>query len=250
MRVAARCYNSAQRRTAGKPTARMNMATQTIGRRRFSVDEYYAMAEAGILGPDERVELLDGVVYTKHPSAIRRFTVDEYYAMAEAGILAPDERVELLAGEIITMAPIGSRHAFCVTQLTESLFEALGRRVTIRVQNPIRLTSGNEPEPDIAVLRRSSDGYASAHPRPEDVLLLIEVADSTIGFDRRHKVPMYAMYGIPEVWLFDVNARGVEVYDEPLAGGYTRMRAFGVGDILTPLAFPEINIRVSEVMPQ
>ena len=225
------------------------MATQTIGRRRFSVDEYYAMAEAGILGPDERVELLDGVIYTKHPSAIRRFTVDEYYAMAGAGILGPDERVELLAGEIITMAAVGSRHASCVNRISKVLNSQVGERAIVSGQNPIQLDDGNEPEPDIALVRWQDDYYESAHPRPEDVILLIEVADSTVGFDRRHKVPMYAMYGIPEVWLIDVNARGVEVYDEPLAGGYTQMRTFGVGDILTPLAFPEIKLRVSEVMP-
>ena len=139
----------------------------------------------------------------------RRFTAAEFDAMAKTGILSPDERVELLAGEIITMAPIGSRHAFCVAQFTESLFETLGRRITLRVQNPIRLTPGNEPEPDIAVLRRRADGYVSEHPGPADVLLLIEVADSGLGFDRHRNLPIYAASGIPEVWLSDLNVHRV-----------------------------------------
>ena len=144
----------------------------------------------------------------------RRFTVDEYYKLAEVGILAPDERVELLAGEIILMAPIGIKHAYGVTQFSEEFSVRLGRRVTVRVQNPIRLSEGEEPEPDVAILHRTDDGYASRHPEPEDIILLIEIADSSVGFDRRHKLPMYALHGIrksgwatstPGGWKFTTN---------------------------------------------
>lgn len=224
--------------------------TELPERRRFSVDEYYAMGEVGVLTEGDGIELLDGELFCKHDGRRRRFTVDEYYKLAEAGILAPDERVELLAGEIITMGPIGSKHAGSVTRFAEELSLRLGRRVTVRVQNPVRLSTGEEPEPDIAVLHRKDDGYASGHPGPEDVILLIEVADSSVGFDRDHKLPMYALHGIPEVWLGDINARTVEVYDQPMAAGYARVRVFDAGETLSPGAVPDLEIPVSDVMPE
>lgn len=224
--------------------------TQLPERRRFNVDEYYAMGKAGILKEHDGIELLDGELFCKYDGRRRRFTVDEYYKLAEVGILATDERVELLAGEIIKMAPIGSKHAGGVTQFAEEFSVRLGRRVTVRVQNPVRLSGGEEPEPDIAVLYRKDDGYASGHPGPEDVILLIEVADSSVGFERRHKLPMYALHGIPEVWLGDINARRVEVHDEPMAAGYARVRVFDAGETLSPGAFPDLEIPVSDVMPE
>ena len=230
------------------------MATATITRlperRKFNVDEYFAMGEAGILTKGDGIELLDGELFCKYDGRRRRFTVEEYYAMAEAGILRPDERVELLAGEIIRMAPIGSKHAFSVTQFAEEIFARLGRRITVRVQNPVRLAAGNEPEPDIAIVYRKDDGYASDHPAPEDIALLIEVADSTVGFNRRHKLPLYAMHGIPEVWLGDINARTIEVHDQPMAGGYARMRVYGPDEMVSPAAFPEVLISVADVIPE
>lgn len=229
------------------------MATQTdaAGRRRFNADEYYAIAEAGILGPDERVELRDGQIFRKYTGARRKFTAAEYYAMAEVGILAPDERVELLAGEIITMAAVGSRHVFCVRWLNKALMFALGDSAVLDVQSPVTLDTGNEPQPDLMVLRWRNDRYiTAAKPGPDDVLLVIEVSDTSAGFDRRHQAPLYAAHGIPEMWLFDVNSRQVEVYDEPIAGGYTQLRIVGRDGILTPAALPHVAISVSEVMPE
>jgi len=224
--------------------------TELPERRRFNVDEYYAMGEAGILTEGDGIELLDGQLFCKYDGRRRRFTVEEYYKLAEVGILAPDERVELLAGEIIKMAPIGNKHAYGVTQFAEEFSVQLGRRVTIRVQNPIRLATDEEPEPDIAVVYRRDDGYLSGHPRPEDVIILIEIADSTVGFDRRHKLPMYALHGVPQVWLGDINARMVEVHDEPIAAGYARVRIFDADDVLGLPGFPDLEIRVSDVMPE
>ena len=230
------------------------MATATITnlpeRRKFNVDEYFAMGEAGILTKGDGIELLEGELFCKYDGRRRRFTVDEYYKMAETGILGPDERVELLAGEIIEMAPIGSKHAYSVTRFAEEFFTQLGKRITVRVQNPVRLAAGNEPEPDIAIVYRKDDGYASEHPGPEDIALLIEVADSTVGFDRRHKMPLYAIHGIPEVWLGDINARSIEVHDEPMAGGYARIRVYGPDETLSPAAFPDVLISVADVMPE
>ena len=180
----------------------------------------------------------------------RRFTVAEYYALAEAGILTPDERTELLDGEIITMAAMGSRHAAGISDFTELLFEAIGRRATLRVQCPLRLSDWYEPEPDIALLRRRADAYASAHPVPDDVLLLIEVADSSVRNDRRRKLPVYALFGIPEVWLADLPARHVEIHDHPTPAGYARTRIVGRDGYLAPAAFPNIAIAVTAVLPQ
>ena len=230
------------------------MATATIiglpERRKFNVDEYFAMGEAGILTKGDGIELLEGELFCKYDGQRRRFSVDEYYKLVEVGILAPDERVELLAGEIIKMAAIGNRHAFCVRWLSKAMMFALGDTAILDTQNPVRLSDRNEPEPDLTVLRWRDDGYQSALPGPEDVLLVIEVSETTAGFDRRHKLPMYAIYGIPEAWLWDLNTRHVEVYDEPMAGGYARMQVIGLEGILTPSALPHVAISVSEIMPE
>ena len=180
----------------------------------------------------------------------RRFSVDEYYQMAETGILAPDERVELLAGELFEMAPMGDWHGGCITNFDELLQESIGRRATKRVQMPLRLNDEYAPEPDLVLLRRRSDAYKAATPRPEDVLLLIEVADSTAANDRRRKLPDYARFGIPEVWLAVRDGHHVEVHAEPVDGVYTRIETVGMGGVLTPTAFPDVAITVSDVISE
>ena len=223
--------------------------TELPARRLFNVDEYFAMGEAGILTRGDGIELLDGELFCKYDGSRRRFSVDEYYKMAEVGILAPDERVELLVGEVITMAAIGNRHAFCVRWLNKTMAFALEDTATLDTQNQLRLDARNQTQPDLMVLRWRDDGYREL-PGLEDVLLVIEVSDTTAGFDRRHKTPMYATYGIPEVWLWDINARQVEVYDEPIAGGYARMRVVRPDGTLSPAALPDVVISVGEVMPE
>ena len=217
--------------------------------RRFSAAEWGAMVKAGILAYGELphgklVASDDGQQFR------RRFTVDEYYALAKAGILAADERVELLDGEIVTMAAMGSRHAAGISAFNELLFEAVGRRATLRVQCPLRLSHWYEPEPDIALLRRRDDAYAGGHPAPADALLLIEVADSSVRNDRRRKLPVYALFGIPEVWLADLPAGQVEIHDRPTPAGYARTRVVGRDGKLTPAAFPDIAIAVADAIPQ
>ncbi len=179
----------------------------------------------------------------------RRFSVGEYYAMAEAGILGPDERVELLDGEIVVMAPIGNRHAFCVDWLTRFWILALAELAIVRIQNPVRLNDSSEPEPDITLLAWRDDFYASAHPGPQDVLLLIEVADSTADSDRNEKLPLYARAGIPEVWIVNLRDRRVEVYTEPDGVGYNSVRYYGPGDSVAPLHFPDIALEVERIIP-
>lgn len=175
----------------------------------------------------------------------RLFTVSEYHSMAEAGILPEDDRVELIEGEIFRMAPIGSRHAGCVNRLNHFLRGSGG---ILSPQNPVLFGSLSEPQPDIALLRSRDDFYASSLPTPEDVLLLVEVADSSIGFDRRVKVPLYARNGVPEVWIVDLTKGRMEVHREPSATGYRDVRLLQRSDRLSPLAFPDLELNVSDIL--
>src|SRR5918912_896850 len=156
--------------------------------------------------------------------AKRYFNVSEYYRMAEAGILTADDRVELIEGEIVQMSPIGSLHAACVRRLNQLLQRLLGHAAVISVQDPVRLSDFSEPEPDVALLKPRADFYAHQHPTPDDVLLIIEVADTTVLYDRNVKVPLYARAGIPEVWLVDLQQDLIEVYARPTSGAYQVQR--------------------------
>ena len=179
----------------------------------------------------------------------RRFTVDEYHRMAEAGILGEDDRVELIEGEIVEMSPIGWRHQACVDRLTHRLVPALQNRAILRPQGPIRLSSDSEPQPDLVVLRPRVDFYAEGGPGPEDVLWLIEISDTSLRYDRDVKVPLYGRYGIPEVWVVDLEGEQVFVYRDPRSGGgYRSARVLGRGARLAPQAFPDLELPVDEVL--
>jgi len=175
----------------------------------------------------------------------RLFTVSEYHSMAETGILSEDDRVELIEGEIYRMAPIGSRHAGCVNRLVH-LFQGL--KAILSPQNPLQLDDHSEPEPDLALLRHREDFYATAHPTPEDVLLLVEVADTSIGFDRRVKIPLYARNGIPEVWLVDLVQGAVDIHRQPSLSGYRDVRRLRNDDRISPLAFPRLEHSASDIL--
>lgn len=169
-------------------------------------------------------------------------SVRDFYKMGEVGILGPDDRVELIEGVLIDMAPIGSPHAGMVTRLNNLLARALAGRAVLSPQNPVRLGEHSEPQPDLTVLRAREDFYADAHPEPADVLLLIEVADTSVRFDRETKVPLYARHGIPEVWLIDLNARRVEVYRGPTGGAYRERRFPDNTETLGPALLPDVTI--------
>ncbi|MGH7699531.1 MAG: Uma2 family endonuclease, partial [Gemmatimonadales bacterium] len=192
--------------------------------------------------------LRNGGIAMSAPLSTRRFTVDEYHRMAEAGILDRDERVELLDGEIIVMSPIGSRHAAAVDRLNHGLTRRAGQRAIVRVQNPIVLGSHGEPQPDVCLLKPRADFYAGAHPRAEDVLLVVEVADTSDQDDRERKIPAYARAGIPEAWLVALPADAVEVYREPMPEGYREVRRLERGATLTPLRLPELTLAVDDVL--
>jgi Uma2 family endonuclease len=179
------------------------------------------------------------------PVARRRFTVDDYERMAEAGILAEDDRVELIAGEIVEMSPIGGRHVGCVNVLADLLWDVVGREALISVQNPIRLSADGEPQPDIALLRR---GAPRAVPTPEDVLLVIEVADSSRDYDRTVKLPLYAAAGIEETWLVDLVAEVVERHTDPHDGVYRRVASARRGESLSSTVLPAVVLAVDAIL--
>ncbi len=181
------------------------------------------------------------------PVSRRLFTVDQYYEMARAGILSEDDRVELLAGEIIEMSRIGSRHAACVTRLNKILMELLHDKAVISVQNPVRLDWRSEPQPDLALLKPRADFYASAHPGPQDVLLIIEVAETSADSDRKLKLPLYAKAGIPEVWIWELASKRVEMYRQPAGRKYLVVETYNEGQIISPQAFPNLKVDLNEV---
>lgn len=147
-------------------------------------------------------------------------TVEAYHRMGETGILDVTQRTELIDARIITMAPIGSEHADIVNRLARYFNKILADEIGVSIQNPVYLNETNEPEPDIALLRPRSLPYREAHPRPADVLLLIEVADTSLSYDRHVKIPLYAQHGIPECWLIDIKANRLEIFREPQDGEY------------------------------
>ena len=177
----------------------------------------------------------------------RRFTVEEFYAMAEAGILAEDERVELLNGEIFVMPPIGPPHADGTDQFDDFFKFSLRGRARVRVQGPIQLDDLNLPVPDITVLRLRA-GYHRAHPTPTDVFLIVEVSDSSIRRDREAKLPHYAAAGIPEVWIANVPARQVEAFSDPVDGVYQTRRIVPADGQISPIAFPDVELTVGDFL--
>ncbi|HYI12807.1 MAG TPA: Uma2 family endonuclease [Thermoanaerobaculia bacterium] len=175
------------------------------------------------------------------------FTVAEYHRMAEAGIFTEDARVELIEGEIVAMSPIGSRHAACVDRIAALVRDRVSG-VIVRVQNPIRLSDHSEPQPDLSLLRARDDFYAAGHPGPEDVLLLIEVADASVMYDRNTKIPLYARSGIREVWLADLVTNVVEVHSAPAGSSYSQMQRFQRGATVTSAQLPELRIEAAEML--
>ena len=175
----------------------------------------------------------------------RTFTADEFERMAEAGILGEDERVELIEGEIVWMSPISPGHAWCVNALSDA-FAVLRDRVIVAVQNPVRLDNHWEPQPDIALIRRGVP--RGRHPRPDDVLLVIEVAVSSLAVDRDVKGPMYARAGVADYWIFDLDADRLLVLREPSADGYRVVQVYARGQHVTPLFAPDFSIDVAETL--
>lgn len=180
--------------------------------------------------------------------AKRWITADEYERMGEAGIFGEDARLELLEGEIYEMSPIGSPHSACVTILHQLLTLKFANKLIVFSQNPIRLDDFSEPQPDVALVRWRADFYKSSHPTPADVLLIIEVADSTVENDRSYKMPLYAKAGIAEAWLVNLVEECVELYAEPLGEAYQTVRRFTRGETVSAHSIESLNVGVSDIL--
>jgi Uma2 family endonuclease len=176
----------------------------------------------------------------------RSITLAEYHKMAEVGILTEDERIELLHGQIIPMSPVGSKHSTCVKRLNRLFSRSVGDRAIISVQDPIQIPEQSEPEPDVALLYPPLTTYETRHPLPDEVMLVIEVSDSSLLKDHTIKLPLYASAGMPEVWLIDLPQQQVEVYTKPQDDIYTLRRLVRKGETITLVAL-DLAVSVDEV---
>ncbi len=177
----------------------------------------------------------------------RLFTVAEYNRMGEAGILEA-ARVELIEGQVVDKSPTGRRHAACVGRLTNLFGKSLADAAIVWVQNPIVLNDYAQPQPDVALLRRRDDFYEQSLPAPGDVLLIVEVADTTLEYDRQIKVPLYARAAVPEVWVVNLPDEQVEVYTRPAGGAYQDVRRLGRGEVINSGAVPGLTVAADEIL--
>lgn len=175
------------------------------------------------------------------------FTVESYQRLAELGVLREDDRVELIHGQVVEMTPIGDRHAGCVRRLHDLFADQALEVAIIDVQNPVVLGASEAPQPDLAVLKRRADRYPQ-HPRGRDILLVIEVADTSLAYDRDVKIPLYARAGIPEAWLVDLVADAISIYRGPGPEGYSDIVTVARGETLRPLLLPGVAIAADVVL--
>jgi Uma2 family endonuclease len=181
------------------------------------------------------------------PGEPYRFSRERYDAMIEAGILQEDDRVELIAGEIINKMPIGPNHAATVNRCTQVFSNSVGKHCIVSVQNPIALDAFSQPEPDVALLRPRADFYAGSHPQPEHVLLIVEVADSSLLQDRQRKIPLYAAAGVPEVWLLSLMDKSLSRYRNPSIGEYREVSRHFSGESLPLPELPGTQIALTDL---
>jgi Uma2 family endonuclease len=184
----------------------------------------------------------------------KRFSLDEYHRLAELGFFHEDDRVELIRGEIIQMAAKGTPHTTCCRNLLEELAGLVAGRAKLQCQDPITLPSNSEPEPDFTILRKRGDNYLSAHPTPLDILLVIEIADSTLKYDQETKLPLYAEAGISDYWIFNLVKNYLETYSEPYQDsqgnfGYTVKRIVLPNQAIALSCFPDLSLDLSKVFP-
>ena len=173
-----------------------------------------------------------------------RITTDEYYRMAEAGIFKADDRVELIEGEIFDMSPIGVDHAYVVKRLNSIFMQCVGMKAIVSIQDPIHLNARSEPQPDIALIHYRDDFYRQAHPRPEDIILLVEVSDTTLRYDREVKLPLYARHAIPEVWIVDLEHQRLEVFRQPDEGVYLEIFSPNRDETIAPIGLAEARVNL------
>lgn len=194
---------------------------------------------------------MSDMLQTEHDGPlVRRFAVDEYHRMAEAGVFAADERLELVDGRIVTMAPIGPRHASRTRAIAELFRSRFGERAVVLHQDPVTLDASTEPQPDIAVVTAPAERYERAHPTTADVLLLVEISDTSLAVDRGPKLRTYARTGVPEYWIVNLADDVVEVFCEPAADEYRSQRMLRRGDRIAPRSFPHDRFATDDLLPR
>ena len=209
--------------------------------RPFSPQECAALAQAGIIEANEQADVLAG---------LRPFTVDEYLAMEVAGVLHEDDPVELIDGVIIIMPPIGLPHTGGTNWVNTLFVPPLIGRATVQMGGPIYLNDHSAPQPDVALVQWTAPGSGRLErATPDDVYLVIEFADSSLAFDRGAKLARYAAAGIPEVWVANLRAREVTAYAAPSGAEYASVHTYGAGESISPRAFPDVILAVSDFMP-
>lgn len=177
-----------------------------------------------------------------------RFTVKDWHRLGESGLFEPRDRVELLDGEIIIMSPIGSRHAWCVTYLTELFVEQNRRRYFLWPGNPVEADNYSEPLPDLTLVPRTQKN-AKRHPRTREALLIVEVADTSLSQDRKRKLHKYAAAGVREYWIVNLKQDVVEIYRSPKGQDYLQQSIAKAGDNVAPQAFPDLKLAVDDIIP-
>ena len=190
------------------------------------------------------------MIMTAPATTRRRWTVDEYYVMAEDGLLHPDDRVELLDGDVVMMVPIGPHHGGVVNTLIKHLTRLVGDRALVSVQNPIKLDQYSEPQPDLALLRPRKGDYRDRHPGPDDVLLVIEVAKTSLTVDLEVKVPLYARAGIPEVWVIDLDNAVLLAHRDPAGDRYASVESYRADAEVTVAGLPEVSLALEEILDE
>jgi Uma2 family endonuclease len=247
----------------------MSVVIETwLPRHRFNEDDLERMYEFGILGPGDRPELIEGQLVnstdrmagdiarreSKAMNVVpdswipfRRFKAADYYRMWEIGLFAPDARIELIEGEIIDMAPIGSQHCGAVGWLNEMLSDTLQKRAIVWPQNVVKLSDLSHPQPDIALLERRKDFYRGAHPGPPETFLIIEVSESSLQIDQMVKVPLFAHFAIPEMWIVDLVHERLHVYRAPREGEYTEVSSIEKPGVTALSALPGVAVDLSDL---
>ncbi len=217
--------------------------------RHWTPDEFRRMAYSAIFSPEERLELVDGEILVCGLGIPRLFSREEYYRLAEESILTPEERTELIHGRIIVrMSPMGRPHYIAVSKTAAALADAFGEGYAIEQQMALQVGKGLEPQPDVMALPGTSDDYPDA-PRPPDVLLLVEISDTNLRYDRGTKAALYAADDISDYWLVNLRARTLEVRRQPENGEYLSLDVYSEEESVAPLAAPNAPVRVSDLLP-
>lgn len=192
---------------------------------------------------------LPNPTFTLESTSLKRWSVQDYHRMSELGLLDPDERTELIAGHITLMAAKGTPHVTSLYLLANMLREQLGSTALIRTQDPIQLDDFSEPEPDLAIVRGTVLDYAEQHPRPSDVYLIVEVADSTLNYDCETKDKLYARAGITDYWVLDLRNRQLHIFRDLTPTGYTSHLILTEPNQVSPLAFPSLTLSLTSILP-